>query len=297
MAQSPKTMLWIVVAVLLIADRSIAYYVGNLSDKPFEEMLFSGSPIFQFVSAALEVTESYLVNHEKSLMVIGTLAVAIFTWTLYRTARDQLKASSDALSLSEKSIRVTEQTLIASQRPWLSVEAGLAGPLRITESEVRVEVGFTIKNVGKSPAINVQIEPLLVSGMNKTEQEHVIARTQRLAEDIKKRPLADESILGQTIFPGEVLRQSIGLGIRIDELRASIPDGMTLDMFGLELAGYVTYRTPFNDGIHLTHFSGTIGRHHPERPHMHMLFNFSEAQLEPGEYGIWANPFISGRVN
>ncbi len=297
MTKLSKILVWAGSAVLLVVDRLYACYIGRISGKAFGEACTSSGPIIGVIAAEFEAVEIYLQSHEKSLMVAGTLAVALFTWTLYKTARDQLFASHAALEIAERSARITEQTLVASQRPWLSVEVGLAGPLIITDEEVRVEIGFTVKNVGKSPALNMQVEPLLMSIMHRTQDDHPMAKTQKLSEEIKSRPLAENSITGNTIFPDEISRQVINLGIRIEDLKNSAPEGVELDTFGLELAGYVSYRTAFNDGIHLSHFCGTLAKHQPDRPHLRMLFKYSEKRLEPGQYGIWADPFFGGRVD
>lgn len=289
---------WIfgILAVIVI-DRIYALQRTWVSETSIYVRLFSESPMLQFLTEVIEKLENYLQKHEKLFMVGGTLAVAVFTWTLYRTARDQLHASNTALRLSERSVKATEQTIIASQRPWISVEVGLAGPLTVSNTEVRVDLGLTLRNVGKSPAINSEIHLKLVNSID-ANGDLWTTEAINFKNEVKQRISIKNSSFGTVIFPGEIQRQPIGASISIEELkRNALPTMLSTKFIGLVVIGYVAYRNTFDESIHLTHFNGTIGKPRPDNPKVHIMLNYDDKHLEPGQYGIWINPFFGGNAD
>ncbi len=194
---------------------------------------------------------------------------------------------------SVRTIHTFESTSILALRPWVQVEVGLAGPLVISATEVRVQLGFTLKNVGKSPALNTAIDAMLVGTFGKSADDHSINRAKKLREEIKSRPLHEGSVLGQNIFPDQTYELVINVGVSVNELYAEILEsGKT--MFCLDLFGFVSYRTIFNDGIHLTPFGGTIGKPRDQYSNIYVAVRFDDKILQPGQYGIWENPMTGG---
>lgn len=283
-------------AALVLLDRWYAMRAANLDGKDFRSQLVADDPVVSIVNGALTAIELYLTQHEKTFMVLATVAVAYFTWTLYRTAKEQLTATQIALEISERSAKASEATLIGTQRPWVSVDVGTKGPLVITDTgEIRLDMVFNMKNVGKSPALNVQVEPKLVSFMNR--EGNPLHKLRDLCQQTRQKPLADQSILGHTIFPEENLLLSNGLVITVDEVKKSSWIGYDHEGFAIDLIGCVSYRTAFDDGIHLTQFMGQLRKHNPERPGMHICFRFGEKRLEQSQYALWMSPFIGGRAD
>jgi hypothetical protein len=84
----------------------------------------------------------------------------------------------------------------ADQRPWISVDVGVAGPLqRNQQGEIRATFLFRIMNVGKSPAIDVVLEPQLVLKFGDTRDEQIKVR-----DRMRKGP-SKASGFGDVIFP------------------------------------------------------------------------------------------------
>lgn len=220
--------------------------------------------------------EPFMEEFSATLTFLPSVAVAVFTWTMYRATVALVRGSTD--------------TLITSQRPWVSVELELHEPLVITDDEVRATITFVMKNVGNSPALNVDIcEKLVPFGSS-------IEAGKKIREDIKRRPQHPESVLGQTIFPNETLRQPLSFAIPVAEIRKSFLFGEG-EHFALEVVGYVGYRTAFDDGWHVTWFGGTLARPNPDNPKNHIGFRFTDRMLQVGQYGLWADPFTTGRAD
>lgn len=90
------------------------------------------------------------------VLTIGTwlafLAAGIYAFIAYRQLNEMRKATDAA----KRSADVAETTLIATNRPWLDLDARLAGPLTMNEhGEARIAVEVKTENIGHSPAVSV----------------------------------------------------------------------------------------------------------------------------------------------
>ena len=105
------------------------------------------------------------------LTAIATVVIAWFTVSLASStkklwgetqaagavAQKSAQAAEKAATAAEHSIQVSREAYIASERPWVSVDAVIGSDLLKNSNGIEFGVNFTVKNHGKSPAINVHI--------------------------------------------------------------------------------------------------------------------------------------------
>lgn|GEM_PF-6661083 len=96
-----------------------------------------------------------------------TLSTALLWWQTKRLAEgaeDQSKKMVESLKemrrsakAATKAAEVAERTLVAQDRPWIHIQPNIVGPLIFTETEISIEINVTLRNVGRSPATDVQL--------------------------------------------------------------------------------------------------------------------------------------------
>lgn len=87
--------------------------------------------------------------HKPLLWVAGEKQIRLLGETSAAQSRDIMKASID----------VAERALVAGQRPWIHVDMALDGDVVFDASGARVPLMFVLKNIGRSPATNVLVNP------------------------------------------------------------------------------------------------------------------------------------------
>jgi hypothetical protein len=76
---------------------------------------------------------------------LATIAIAAFTLTLWLS--------------SEKMWKISQDTLVVSNRPWVSIlSPSVISQLTWEDKGARVTICITIRNVGKSPAFDIAVE-------------------------------------------------------------------------------------------------------------------------------------------
>lgn len=95
------------------------------------------------------------------IFLTGVIAIGGFVSALtFGFQLHEMKVDSDltreSIRISRDSFQLSRQTLIASQRPWVSIEIRLTGPLNFNNNGAQVDIGVTLKNHGHSPALNVR---------------------------------------------------------------------------------------------------------------------------------------------
>lgn len=95
----------------------------------------------------------------KAWIELAALGAAIWIGILNLGVLNQIKQQTPKISLSAdaatKAANTSERELEVSERPWVTTDFKLLGPLVFDKSGVHTTVSISIKNVGRSPAIHV----------------------------------------------------------------------------------------------------------------------------------------------
>jgi len=161
----------------------------------------------------------------------GTLMAAFFA------ARYAKRAASEARRAAD----IARDALIASERAWLTVELHPDSDLSFDRTGgCGLSVYLTIKNIGRTPALNVQTNMEMVA-MRQNHVEEVAAHALR-----QRGPNRDWS---RTLLPGDSYDRKWGLSL--DDYKTS-PYAT--------IFGSVTYETLPDRALHQTTFCYIVGR-------------------------------------
>lgn len=214
------------------------------------------------------------------LLVLFTFVLAASTIGLWWETRELGKsAESQAMDLkasisvaersakaAENSAKIAENALVASERPWITVDViGVGGPLTYRENAgADITLKFVLENIGRSPAtyVNVDAEVWMRSDLGVE-----VGSTQDIQREIIKMLEKRGQIpIGYTLFPNQKMAYNFTLTISkekiiekktyVDQYKRESQTGPFLPI----VVGVVTYRSVFNQDIHHTAFAVDVLR-------------------------------------
>lgn len=125
------------------------------------------------------------------------------TANLASAAKDSADTARRALGVMGGTLREMQ----VEQRPWISVEPLIAGPLSIDDRGVHVVINFVLTNTGHTPARNVVVvQPRFVPI---TDDEIKIDRVRKIISNIERPPECggtspdSPTTYGVMLFPGQ----------------------------------------------------------------------------------------------
>lgn len=200
-----------------------------------------------------------------------TLFLVVFTAVLSGVGVIQLKLLTRAETVAEKSANaakesaeVAKNTLIASNRPWMSLDVELAGdlsfdtPILGANNKWSIPITYRTRNIGHSPATDVSFFAAIIPFTlphfaNKTPngevQGPIIAGTD-LAEEIDKVCKFPETMAsqkmgwGQVVFPDESISAKFELNGNADLFEKAKTNSGYSGQF--VIVGCITYGSTLN---------------------------------------------------
>ncbi len=209
-------------------------------------------------NALVEYTQQTAV-YTGLLFLVAFAQAGLFVWQLRlmrqstKDAGDAARAAEKAAAAAEHSIKVSRDAYIASERPWVSVAAAVSTDLCKKSHGIEFGVHFTVKNYGKSPAIDVHIVYEVVTLRIASDQFGGVR--QRIAELGTKTNMGMN--MGVQLFPDEekVIPWVNTLNNKeIQEATQSHqpPAGLLPSFY---VVGAVFYKSAFSEEIHQTGFN------------------------------------------
>jgi len=175
--------------------------------------------------------------------VLSTATVALVGATIY---------SAIVLRHTDEKIGRQLDEMQATRRPWITVKAEIAGPLVFVPTP-HIDVNFTIKNIGQSPAMSAWIntDMVLLSRNSDTVRE-----MRRRCSDLQRKELARQNRTdpirpGYTLFPSDQVTMTRTVSIEPDEYErwATV---QKMSFMSLELLVCGDYKFSFSSEIHST---------------------------------------------
>jgi hypothetical protein len=188
------------------------------------------------------------------LAIIAGAQVGLFWWQL-RIMRESIADTKIAADAAKKSADVSYRTLIMSQRPWVIADIEIGSDIVFDDAgEGRVYINFLLKNIGKSPAVNVDVNVRISPVFG----DEIIIQKEIANPSLHRSPAVGN--LGMSIFPGESKPFQTSLPISKDSLnkywqkfRDEYETPTYIDnWFTIMLLGSVDYKFAFEDGHHQT---------------------------------------------
>jgi hypothetical protein len=104
-------------------------------------------------TTALEIRASY-ANALMAGASLSTLLVALFAGFYAKLASDEARRQAD----------IAGNALVSSERAWLKVDLQIVGPFQWHKfGGPSVEVGINIENIGRTPALNVHTNVVMLA--------------------------------------------------------------------------------------------------------------------------------------
>jgi hypothetical protein len=258
-----------------LALAGLAYYSSGPSLKPNEqqaaaqtdaeqpqenERTFRGFVNFLFPDAITIFT---------FWLVVATICLGIIAYIQIGFLTRAEEISTVAANAAQQSANVARDTLVATERPWISVKMQI-GPkgLSFDRDGAHLDVTIILKNSGKTPAVGVSIQgmPQLeppVSIVHGLPIMRGIAAQDEICNAAKRQPF-DLKGVGFTIFPGDTLTTNMLFGFGNEEAVKNIiaeqsqnPNRLYYPVF----VGCVDYFTTLGDDLHhQSRFYYNVGR-------------------------------------
>lgn len=178
--------------------------------------------------------------------------------------------------------RLNREVAVNDRRAWLSIEdVKLEHPTRFTEDGIVFVLSATAKNVGRTPAKNVDIS--FESYFPEGNTERFPDAERGFIDRLRKQPVE----LGSILFPDDtfVLRQTWGDGLdRMKNAITARPSGER--KLGFTIFVGVSYRIMGDDSVHITY-------------HPHSLLNVpvGAAIAEDKPLDLPPMPYLAGEAD
>ncbi len=169
-----------------------------------------------------------------------------------REMQESIAVARQSADAAEQAIKATRDAYIASERPWVSVNATINSDLVRKDNGIEFAVLFTVKNYGNSPAIDVWVDYEVVA--------------LRIAQDqfggVRERIEARRKIPGITsngiqLFPSEEKTIRWINPLNSAEIEAARGSGVNRAGWlpSFYVVGAIFYKSPFGDEIYQTGFN------------------------------------------
>ena len=102
-----------------------------------------------------------MVSWNKWQAIIAAITTFLLGLTFWITrsavieARNTTRAAVDAARAAEEQVRLSREALIAEERAWIFVEIAIESGFAISETEISIKVAVDVRNIGKTPALEV----------------------------------------------------------------------------------------------------------------------------------------------
>lgn len=211
------------------------------------------------------VEARYRENREKitiivlgltAIFALGTAAASVFANTIFYEQLDETRKE---------------------QRPWVSLDMTLAGPLTFDINGGGVEINIVMKNWGTQPAQNVTVNPQfnLSDADNETDEVELAQLCRQIG------------FAGMPIFPTQLFQKKQNLPISRNWWKAILPSDFPKTMptgsfspIWISLIGCALYSDVYTTQVHRTPFLGQLTLRLPEGPGE--IIRYSPSMLPPG---------------
>lgn len=214
---------------------------------------------------------------------IATLLLALAAFIQIGFLMRSENIAKNAADAAKKSAEIAEKTLIATQRPWVSVHMAIASGLQFSANEARITIRFNVKNVGNSPAIAIGIHPLIYL---QTLKRDMMEEQKKVCGKLETTIDISKPFLRYMLFPNENFIQNFSLSIsRADidrsqaEFAETYKDMPPSNFISPVLVGCVSYRFAFDGSIHKTGFIADILRLDPQHPNARFAIDITGGDI------------------
>jgi hypothetical protein len=158
--------------------------------------------------------------HNGLFTAAATVAIAVLTVYVVHFTSEQGKITNRQLSVME-----------ADQRPWIKTEITFASDLTYSDIRMSVTLHYSLKNVGRSPALNVEgfpkLRPTLLWPVNSSYIDLLdpMKEIKTYCDDLTSSltAITRSQPWGAIIYPGETIEKDEPVSIEISDIKKILP--------------------------------------------------------------------------
>lgn len=218
-------------------------------------------------------TQRRIATAAEAQYAVGAVGLALLFGTLLFTGWAAISAKQAAIAAAQ-SVSISQQTLTATQRPWVSCTPRIGSALVFKDGAATIKIDFLLRNFGVTPATNVEVHHRIV-----TEAHEAWAVAREVVETTRKRK--PNRALGHKIFPTDTFIFGITTTIPkndIDAFGKRFGQEESDKLWPPTIVGCVVYNSPFNSTNHVTEFMVQFGKRDHENPKIFLAFDIAAGQ-------------------
>lgn len=210
------------------------------SEASYEHVGFDG-PVLSILIKLIDSVEGFVDRHETLFIVLSTIAIAVFTGTLYRATSGLLEAAEQQKSDMRESLRIANASakaaliqanvLTSSERGYIKMSHFAPGLIPLDNSTDAFEIRIEIKNWGRTPCqvTDMVLSPVILNNGESLPKEPIYKRA------VEQNPVHANLVSGESFFyTGSPI-------FKAGETMKSVNDGTKI----LYMIGYVDYSDKF----------------------------------------------------
>ena len=192
--------------------------------------------------------------------VLTLIVISVYTRIAYHQWQEMIKSTNAAKSAAD----TAQDTLVASNRPWLELRPHIVGPLTLNEQgEIRIILQVDAENIGHSPAVRVASQQKAIQLILNTpnpwqELRNVCEQASAQSENPHNRGVTSK------IFPSKPYQELINVGLSKEEVARSVndifPAAGTDPHIHPAVIWCVAYRADFSEVVHRTGYVWEVKR-------------------------------------
>jgi hypothetical protein len=228
----------------------------------WKEMHEAGGQTNQIISAArlIEAHQNQLVRDNRTALSDNRVALA----TVLKENRDELarvlqqnrEATNAQTAALNGQLAAMQGQLEAADRPWMDVDILITSPLIYDGKTVRTEFSFVLSDIGRSPAQNISLNPLLTPAFMGDDLREI---QKRACDDAARSSAALIGMGSYVLFPGHRYSQQVAMEIAVKDLDShwgKLPPGIgPPNPIPIALVGCVDYAYESSTRRHQTAFA------------------------------------------
>jgi hypothetical protein len=257
---------------LVNPENYAAYYSGENHCPTFHVFLIAvATPAWDHFG-----DPNWVIADFTAVLAFSTICLWAITW---RASIRQSRDMEASIGVGEAANRLNREIAIASRRAWVTIEdVKLIHPTKFAEDGIVFRVQLTTRNLGQTPATNVEV--VLESYFDENKLENFVDVQQRFIARLRAQPVE----LGQLLFPNDTdtYRQLWADGVeKMGAAIRTLPTGRKT--LGFTILIGVSYRIVGDNAAHITY-------------HQHGMLNVPiETAIQEGRLvDLPRQPFIAG---
>jgi hypothetical protein len=213
----------------------------------------------------IETRDKWMIGLTGMIAIGGLISAVIFSFQLH-----EMKV---ATVLTRDTIEISRAAINAAQRPWVSVDVRIAGPLVFNSDGATLTLESRIKNFGRTPAINARVFAYMS-----------LLNSDNLFSECDKQRNRGTKMFGELLFPNEASNNNNS--VYVSEHDLDVAEQASKDKYlSITIFGCVDYVSTLDTLHHQSRFLYNLYRNKLDEKGVFAI-NKSLGKVEPSDMHI-----------